>query len=209
MDKSIRQYPPPGSPVAAAVIAGSMMLVPIPVLRGGLVALFPAIVWRSWRLAGAAIVGAFADLLSCILVQEMLFEGWNTRAIYSRVLITHSAPMRQFYPIPYFAKWPNELLYAVDFMGFVCITASLWYWLWPIGRSIRGFLITLVCSSLTAAAAIGILWPISLWLDTRAAQFSRLDPQLLFVTMLAVVMAVYVSIGWTIARVNQPRDAAT
>lgn len=61
------------SPVIAAIVASSAILIPIPLLRGALFALFPGIAWRSWRLAAAsALAGVALDLGVSFFQSEVL-----------------------------------------------------------------------------------------------------------------------------------------
>lgn len=174
-------------------------------VRGALFCTYPAIAWRSWPLFFKTFCfGLAADLWAHILVDLFGVDGWNSRRSYCDVLLALLTPTCLFFAHPSVAARSNDILFISNFMIWSVVMFTVWYWLWPVGKSILGYVITMVVSiGVTSVAATG-LWKLSLILNSSGRSPDDDDGlQLLASLVIATMAAVSAIVGWTIDRVNR------
>jgi hypothetical protein len=199
---------PPGSPVAAALIAGFAIYVPIPIVRGAIFGLMPGIAWRSWRPAAlGALCGAFAEFVYLFFLQWMLV-GWNTRADYCELLLTHLPPGTLQAAFPCVHPLPNSVHFVIIIVSWSALLFPMWYVAWPYQKGEREFCIfvAVVVTAVTATA----IW---LWTTAPPGPYMRsgiskaneaeimrfLATNFIFAFSPACALA-----GWTLAKLTLP-----
>jgi len=145
---------PPSSPVAAALIAGLAIYLPIFGLRGGLVCLMPAIAWRSWRLAAWGFVcGVLAEAATI----RAFDWGWNVHEPFSGLIVDYLPPPRGIV-FPNFSSLANSVNFVVGLVGWSAMMFTIWYALWPGRKSWFRYVAFVVVTSLGVTGSAIWLW---------------------------------------------------
>lgn len=166
------------SPIAAAVICGFAIYVPVPGLRGGLFGLFPGYAQRSvgTALKGFAL-GLFVDLTISI---AWIFFGptWEPRASYNSVL-AHYLPPEHMIMTHHGSPLPNYVQFTLGLALWTSAQFSIWIRLWKPKIQIqrqRRIYTSGVVSVVAAATILWIVSPMDGWWHHGAAPFGDLPP---------------------------------